>query len=153
MSPASVNQQSAYGKSKAQIICAVAAQMISPFVFATQIVHFLFYLNRKFQAPQCFLRLYRLVCVGPGQKLKLLFFSCEGPNICSTDAFSTDEEPKITEASEQPDLDPALVLRKAAQTECDSESVTVAISKNVLQVSCTASSEKDLCQSVYSHKH
>ena len=118
----------------------ITAQLISPFIFGTQLVQHLFYLNRKFQASQCFLRLYRLVCVGPAEKPKLFVFSCEGPNICSTDASSTEEEPKITEASEQPDLDPALVLRKAAQTECDSETVTVAISKNVLQVSCTASS-------------
>ena len=33
------NQQSAYAKTKTQIICAVIAQLISVFVFATQIVH------------------------------------------------------------------------------------------------------------------
>lgn len=51
------------------------------------------------------------------------------------DTSTTEEEKKITEASEQPELDPQLVLRKAARTECDSETVTVAVSKNVLQVS------------------
>ena len=38
------------------------------FVFATRIVQFLFYLYPKFQASSSFLRLYRLVCVGPIQK-------------------------------------------------------------------------------------
>ena len=38
------------------------------FVFATWIVHFLFFLNPKFQASSSFLCLYRLVCVGPVRK-------------------------------------------------------------------------------------
>ena len=38
------------------------------FVFATWIVHFLFFLNPKFQASSLLLCLYRLVCVGPGRK-------------------------------------------------------------------------------------
>ena len=37
-------------KTKAQISCAVTAQLISAFVFATSIVHFLLYLYPKFQA-------------------------------------------------------------------------------------------------------
>ena len=38
------------------------------FVFATQIVQFLFYLNPKFQASSSFLCLYSPVCVGPVRK-------------------------------------------------------------------------------------
>ena len=41
---------------------------ISAFVFATQIVQFLFYLNQKFQASSSFLCLYSWVCVGPVRK-------------------------------------------------------------------------------------
>ena len=51
-----------------QISCAVTAQLISAFVFAIQIVQFLFFQNPKFQAFNLFLGLYRLVCVGPGRK-------------------------------------------------------------------------------------
>ena len=47
------NQQSAYAKTKAQISFAVTAKLISAFVFATWIVHFLFFLNPKFQASSC----------------------------------------------------------------------------------------------------
>ena len=39
-------------------------KLISAFVFTTQIVQFLFYLNPKFQASSSFLCLYRPVCVG-----------------------------------------------------------------------------------------
>ena len=52
-------------KTKTQISFAVTAKLISAFVFATQIVQFLFYLNPKFQASSSFLNLYRSVCVGP----------------------------------------------------------------------------------------
>ena len=61
----SENQQTAYAKTKAQISCAVTAELISTFVFATWIVQFLFYLNPKFQASSLFLWQYRPVCVGP----------------------------------------------------------------------------------------
>ena len=37
----------AYAKTKQQISCAVTAQLISAFVFATRIVQFLFFLNQK----------------------------------------------------------------------------------------------------------
>ena len=47
---------------------AVTAKLISAFVFATQIVHFLFFLNPKFQASSLLLCLYSSVCVRPGQK-------------------------------------------------------------------------------------
>ena len=47
------NQNFAYAKTKAQISCAVTAQLISAFVFATRIVIFLFYLNPKFSSFSC----------------------------------------------------------------------------------------------------
>ena len=71
------NQQSACVKPKAQIICAVTAQLISAFVFATQLVEFLFYLNPKFQASSLLLCLYRQICVGPGWKYRILVVSCK----------------------------------------------------------------------------
>ena len=43
-------------------------KLISAFVYATWIVHFLSYLNPKFQASSSFLCLYRPVCVGPVRK-------------------------------------------------------------------------------------
>ena len=47
---------------------AVTAKLISAFVFATQIVQSLYFLNTKFQASSSFLCLYRPVCVGPVRK-------------------------------------------------------------------------------------
>ena len=58
----------AHAKTKTQISCAVTAQLISAFVFTTQIVESLFFLNPKGQASSYFLWLYSLVCVGPGGK-------------------------------------------------------------------------------------
>ena len=52
---ASENQQLAYAIPKAQISCAVTAQLISAFVFAEQIVQSLFFLNPKFQASSLLL--------------------------------------------------------------------------------------------------
>ena len=43
-------------------------KLISAFVFATQIVQSLFFLNPKFQAPSYLLWLHSPVCVGPGWK-------------------------------------------------------------------------------------
>ena len=40
-----------YAKTKMQISCTVTAQLISAFVFATQIVQSLYFLNPKIQAP------------------------------------------------------------------------------------------------------
>ena len=65
-------------KTKTQISCAVTAQLISAFVFASRMVQFHFYSNPKFQASSIIMRLYRPVCVKPSRKTKLLFFSCEG---------------------------------------------------------------------------
>ena len=62
------NRIFAHTKTKAQISCAVTAQLISAFVFATRIVESLFFLNPKFQANSHILRLYRLVGVKPGWK-------------------------------------------------------------------------------------
>ena len=50
---ASENQQSACEKPKAQISCAVTAQLISAFVFATRIIQCLFYLISEVQASDC----------------------------------------------------------------------------------------------------
>ena len=53
------------------------------FVFTTRLEQSLFFLNPKFQASRCFLRLYRLVCVRSGWKPRRLFFSrCSSYNIC-----------------------------------------------------------------------
>ena len=48
--------------------CAVTAQLISAFVFATYVVQSLFFLNQVFQASNHLLWLYSPVCVGPGRK-------------------------------------------------------------------------------------
>ena len=66
-----------YAKSKAQISCAVTAQLISAFVFATWIVQFHLYLFPKFQASSL-LCLYRPLCVRPGRKPRRLVFSHRG---------------------------------------------------------------------------
>ena len=55
-----------YAKTETHISCAVTAQLIGAFVFATRIVLFLSYLYPKFQASSFMLSLYSLVCVGPG---------------------------------------------------------------------------------------
>ena len=53
----------AYAKTKAQISCAVTAQLISAFDFATQIVQSLFFLNLRFQ-PSSLLVLFVSGLVG-----------------------------------------------------------------------------------------
>ena len=53
-------------------------KLISAFVFATWIVHSLFFLNPKFQACSNLLWLYSPVCVGPGRKSRRLVFSQRG---------------------------------------------------------------------------
>ena len=58
--------------------------MISAFVFATQIVQSLYFLNPKFQAYIHLLLPYSLVCVGPGRKPRRPVFSQRGSNILLT---------------------------------------------------------------------
>ena len=71
-----------YAKTKRQISCAVTAQLISAFVFAIQIVQFLYYLNPKFQASSHLLWLYSPVCVRPGRKPRRPVFSQQGSYTC-----------------------------------------------------------------------
>ena len=68
-------------KTKMQISCAVTAQLISAFVFATWLVQSLYYLNPKFQASSHLLWLYSPVCVVPGRKPRRPVFSQGGSNI------------------------------------------------------------------------
>ena len=67
-------------ETKTQISFAVTAKLISAFVFATQIVQFLYFLNLKFQASSHLLWQYSPVCVGPGRKPRRLVFSERGSN-------------------------------------------------------------------------
>ena len=64
-----------WGKKKAQINSAVTAQLISAFVFATQLVQSLYLPNPKIQASGRLLLLYSPLCIRPGQKLRGQFFS------------------------------------------------------------------------------
>ena len=57
----------AYAKTMAQISCAVIAQLISAFVFATQILQSLYFLNPKYLASSHLLWLHSPVCVRPGR--------------------------------------------------------------------------------------
>ena len=65
-------------KTKAQISYMVITKLISTFVFATQIVQSLYFLNAKFQASSHLLWLYSLFCVGPRQKNRRPVFSQHG---------------------------------------------------------------------------
>ena len=68
------NQQSSYAKTKAQISCAVTAQLISAIVFAARIVQSLVFINPKVEASSILLSLYTPVCVGPSRISKLFDF-------------------------------------------------------------------------------
>ena len=73
----------AYAKTKTQISCAVTAQLITAFVFATHIVQSLYLLNPKFQASSYLLWLYSPVCGRPGRNPRRLVFSQRGPyHVC-----------------------------------------------------------------------
>ena len=61
---------------------------IGAFVFAVQIVQFLFYLNTKFQASSHLLLLYSPVCVGPGWRPRRPVFSERGSSV-NLPSFST----------------------------------------------------------------
>ena len=67
-----------YAETKAQISFAVAAKLISAFVFATRIVQSHFFLNTKLQDSNHFLYLYSPVCVRSGQKSRRPVFSQQG---------------------------------------------------------------------------
>ena len=54
------------------------AKLISAFVFATRIVHFLYFLYPKFPVSGHLLCLYSSVCVGPGRKPRRPVFSHRG---------------------------------------------------------------------------
>ena len=62
-------------KNKVQISFPLTAKLISAFVFTIRTVQSLFFLKPKFPASSLFPRLYRSVCVGPGQKLQRPVFS------------------------------------------------------------------------------
>ena len=66
---------------------AVTAKLISAFVFATQIVQSLYFLNPKFQASRHLLWLYSPVCVGPGRKPEC-WFSHDAAHIVAPRLFS-----------------------------------------------------------------
>ena len=55
-------------RKQTHISFAETANLISAFVFASQIVQSIYFLNPKFQASNHFLQLYSLVCVRPGRK-------------------------------------------------------------------------------------
>ena len=55
-------------ESKGAVSCAVTAQLNSAFVFATQIVQSLFFLNPKFQALSHLMWLHSLICIRPVRK-------------------------------------------------------------------------------------
>ena len=57
-------------------------KLISAFVFASQIVQSLYFLNTKFQASSHLVRSCSLVCVGPGRKTRRPVFS-QGGSIIS----------------------------------------------------------------------
>ena len=64
----------AYAKTKTHI----TAKLISAFVFATSIVHSLYFINPKFQASGNLLWLYSPICVGPSRKHRRPDFSQRG---------------------------------------------------------------------------
>ena len=70
-------------RSDSQISFAVTAKLISAFVFATQIVQSLYYLNPILQASSHLLWLYSPVCVGPGRKPRRPVFSRRGSYLFS----------------------------------------------------------------------
>ena len=64
-------------KNKPQISCTVTAKRISVFVFATQIVLSLCFLNPKCQASSHLLWLYSPLCVGPGKLISAFVFTTQ----------------------------------------------------------------------------
>ena len=86
----------AYAKTKMQISFAVAAKLISAFVFVTPIVQSLYFLNPKFQASSHRVWFYSPVCVGPGRKPRRLVFSERGSIDVETIALSLPSIPLQT---------------------------------------------------------
>ena len=68
----------AYAKAKMQISFAETTKLFSAFVFATLIVHSLYFLNPKFQASSYLLWLHSPICIGPCQKPLRPVFSQQG---------------------------------------------------------------------------
>ena len=60
---------------------AVTTKLISVFVFATQIVRSLFFLNPKFQDSNHLMWLHSPVCIGPGRKPRRPVFSERGSSV------------------------------------------------------------------------
>ena len=75
------NRIFAYAKTMTQISFAVIAKLTSALIFATWMVHFLFFLNPKFQAVNYLLWLRSPVCVGPGRISRKPVFSQRGSNV------------------------------------------------------------------------
>ena len=88
--PSTERKQHYYSDVTFWLAVPVTAKLISAFVFATRIVHFLFLLNPKFQASMLLLGLYMSVCVRPGWKPRRPVFSRRGSNNFST--YSVDEQ-------------------------------------------------------------
>ena len=65
-------------KTKMQISFAVTVKLIRAFVFVTQIVQSLYFLNTKFQVSSHFLWLHSPVCVEPGRNPRRFVFSQQG---------------------------------------------------------------------------
>ena len=74
-------------------------KLISVFVFATQIVQLLLFLNLKFQDSSFLLKLQRRVCVGPGQQSRRPVFLCRGTLILKQHSLFCDLTPQLTISS------------------------------------------------------
>ena len=59
----------AYAKTKVQISCAVTAQLISTFVFASWIEQSIYFLNPKFQASSCAAQFVSVLVGNPEDKI------------------------------------------------------------------------------------
>ena len=83
------NRLSAYAKTKTQISFAVTAKLLVAFVFATRIVHSL-YFPPKFQASSNLLWLNSSVCVEPCRKPRRHVISLRGSNVTGETSFILD---------------------------------------------------------------
>ena len=78
-------------KTKTQISC-MLNMLINAYVFTTQIVQYLLFLNQKFQACCHLVSLYISVCVRPGQKPQRQVFSLRSSINCSDLKFANKHE-------------------------------------------------------------